>query len=730
MGRYFKYILLITFLAAILVIVFLQFNSNRSINQLIRGNEDLLDELNIKNNLQQLKTDIVTLESKVRGTLIGGVAIDTDHLQKEIRSIQQSLQQLDVLQSDTLITSLIIDLDKAINEKIVFNQAVLGTFSIRGKKAAEKMINTHYGTDLTDSIKTIAVKIDDLHQLAVTDLIKKANNNGRKARALGSILALIAALASIITFGYISYKLREQQYLIAKLNSSEKTAREAVQVKEKFLANMSHEIRTPLNAILGFTNLLQRKEQDNESKEFVQTIQRSGENLLAVINDILDLSKIEAGMMRIESVPFSVRGLVHSIATMFRVKAVEKNLILSTKVDSSIPDTLEGDATRLTQILVNLIDNAIKFTNKGNISVEITNEGISGKEIRTGIIVNDSGIGIEKEKLKNVFGRFQQAEDSITRKYGGTGLGLSIVKDLVLLQQGKIDVNSQPGIGTSFKSVIPYKIADAEINKPIAMWNKQFDQYDVEHICILVVEDNEINQNLINHLFNSWGLKFDISVNGKQAIEMLSGKKYDLVLMDIQMPELDGYSATQEIRNGLKLDTPIIAMTAHAMPGEREKCLSFGMNEYISKPIREEQLYKLISLFLPAKQNNGLNNISGKNNPVESYRYINFQYLNEISNGDKAFEKTVTAQFIEAIPESIMALENAWHNRDIPDLRHQAHNMKTTVSVMGLNESLQPFLDALENENINSESFQKNISPVKRICEISLEEAKQFYNTL
>lgn len=730
MGRYFKYILLITFLAAILVIVFLQFNSNRSINQLIRGNEDLLDELNIKNNLQQLKTDIVTLESKVRGTLIGGVAIDTDHLQKEIRSIQQSLQQLDVLQSDTLITSLIIDLDKAINEKIVFNQAVLGTFSIRGKKAAEKMINTHYGTDLTDSIKTIAVKIDDLHQLAVTDLIKKANNNGRKARALGSILALIAALASIITFGYISYKLREQQYLIAKLNSSEKTAREAVQVKEKFLANMSHEIRTPLNAILGFTNLLQRKEQDNESKEFVQTIQRSGENLLAVINDILDLSKIEAGMMRIESVPFSVRGLVHSIATMFRVKAVEKNLILSTKVDSSIPDTLEGDATRLTQILVNLIDNAIKFTNKGNISVEITNEGISGKEIRTGIIVNDTGIGIEKEKLKNVFGRFQQAEDSITRKYGGTGLGLSIVKDLVLLQQGKIDVNSQPGIGTSFKSVIPYKIADAEINKPIAMWNKQFDQYDVEHICILVVEDNEINQNLINHLFNSWGLKFDISVNGKQAIEMLSGKKYDLVLMDIQMPELDGYSATQEIRNVLKLDTPIIAMTAHAMPGEREKCLSFGMNEYISKPIREEQLYKLISLFLPAKQNNGLNNISGKNNPVESYRYINFQYLNEISNGDKAFEKTVTAQFIEAIPESIMALENAWHNRDIPDLRHQAHNMKTTVSVMGLNESLQPFLDALENENINSESFQKNISPVKRICEISLEEAKQFYNTL
>ena len=381
-------------------------------------------------------------------------------------------------------------------------------------------------------------------------------------------------------------------------------------------------------------------------------------------------------------------------------------------------------------MILNLLTNAIKFTNRGNISVEIKNEGILGKEIRTGIIVSDTGIGIEKEKLKNVFGRFQQAEDYITRKYGGTGLGLSIVKDLVLLQHGQIDLNSKPGIGTSFKIVIPYRIADREIDKPLAIWNKQFDQYDIEHIRILVVEDNEINQNLINHLFNSWGLKFDISVNGKAAIEMLSKKKYDLILMDIQMPELDGYTATQKIRNDLKMDIPIIAMTAHAMPGEREKYLSFGMNEYISKPFREEQLYKLISLFLPAKQNTGQSSMSGKKEQGRAYRYINFQYLRELSNGDEVFEKTITAQFIEAIPGSISALEKAWHNKDIPDLRHQAHNLKTTVSVMGLNEMLQPFLDSLENENINSESFQENISPVKRICEISLEEAKHFYNTL
>src|SRR4030095_1594590 len=349
------------------------------------------------------------------------------------------------------------------------------------------------------------------------------------------------------SFSYVAYKVRQQQHLITRLNISEKKAKVAAQAKENFLANMSHEIRTPLNAILGFTNLLQRRDLDKESKGIILTIQRSGENLLAIINDVLDLSKIEAGMMRIESAPFSIRGLIHSIETMFLLKAAEKQLLLTTSVNSDMPDTLEGDATRLTQILVNLLGNAIKFTSSGNIAVRVEKNGITDNTVNTLIKVSDTGIGIEKEKLNTIFERFQQAEDTVTRRYGGTGLGLSIVQELVLLQHGAITADSRPGTGTTFSITIPYKIS-SEIITPVSKSLPEEIETGFDDVKVLVVEDNEINQSLIRHLFDSWNLAFEIAGNGKEALEKLTYRHYDLVLMDIQMPEMDGYSATQEIR--------------------------------------------------------------------------------------------------------------------------------------------------------------------------------------
>jgi signal transduction histidine kinase/CheY-like chemotaxis protein len=733
MNRYFKYILLVTFLAAVLVIVFLQFNSNRSINQLIGGNEDLLEELTIKNNLQQLQTGIVTLENKVRGTVIGGLAIDSNHLQQETDAIQLSLLQLDTLQSDAMIDPLLTELKRLVNSKIGFNRNVLDMFTLKGKVAAEQLINMPFGKLLTDSIKIKALQIDDLHRVAVTALIREADNNGRKAKTLGSIMALIAAFASVFTFGYVSYKIRQQQELITKLNASEKKVREIALVKENFLANMSHEIRTPMNAILGFTNLLQRKTLDSESKHYVQSIRKSGENLLTIINDILDLSKIEAGMMRIESAPFSIRSLVHSIETMFKTKAGEKQLELTSFIDEHVPDILEGDATRLTQILVNLIGNALKFTNRGSIKIKISNEGNTQNTVNTGITVIDTGIGIEKEKLQYIFERFQQAEDSVTRKYGGTGLGLAIVNDLVLLQHGSIAVESEPGEGTTFRLLIPYKISAEQFDTASSAslsQNLLTDQTNFENVCVLVVEDNEINQSLIQHLFSIWHLEFDLACNGREAIDKLSTKKYSLILMDIQMPEMDGYTAAQEIRNTLKSDIPIIAMTAHALAGEREKCLSYGMNEYISKPIREEQLHQLIARFTQLNRIPVLQKKSSAQYKSGEYQYINLQYMKDVSGGNVEYEKIVTEQFMEAIPEDLLTLENAWQNNDINRLRQVAHDMKTSVSVMGLDEGLHSYLDNLENETLDEESFKENFLPLKLICNVSLAEASQFYLTL
>ena len=405
-------------------------------------------------------------------------------------------------------------LDSLVQIKLKFNKEILDSFYLKGKSAAEKLIATNRGKRLNDSILLLAQNIENTRQQILTKLTISNDNNGQKAQQFNTILFALVLICGAGLFWYIIITIRKQLSLIEQLNISEKKVKESAQVKENFMANMSHEIRTPMNAILGFTNLLQRKNLDEESKEYVQTIQKSGENLLAIINDVLDLSKIEAGMVRIESAPFSVRGLLHSIGVMLKPKADEKQLQLVVDVAEAVPDILDGDATRLTQILVNLVGNALKFTDKGTVSIRITNDGVSGNVINTGITVSDTGIGIEKEKLKHIFDRFQQAEDSVTRKYGGTGLGLSIVKDLVLLQNGTIDVQSEPGKGTSFKLIIPYKISGDKVISNLPGETSLGGQADFENICILVAEDNEINQSLIKHLFKSWNLKYELAKNG------------------------------------------------------------------------------------------------------------------------------------------------------------------------------------------------------------------------
>jgi signal transduction histidine kinase/CheY-like chemotaxis protein len=728
MTRYFKYVLLATFFAAVFLIVFLQFNSNRSINQLITGNENLLNELGLKNNLQQLQTGIVTLENKVRGTVIEGPKIDSNHLQEEIDDIQTLLTGLKQLENDNAITSSISELGRLVNSKIAFNKTVLDSFSEKGKTVAEKLINTQLGKRMTDSIHAICSKIDDIHQAKVTALIKEADNNGNKARILGTIIAIIAAITSFFTFAYVAYKVRQQQFLIRKLNDSEKKVREAAQVKEKFMSNMSHEIRTPMNAILGFTNLLQRESLNTKAQEYVQTIQKSGDNLLTIVNDILDLSKIEAGMLRIETAPFSIRGLLHSVETMFRSKADEKQLKLTAKVGDDMPDTLEGDAVRLTQILVNLVGNAVKFTNAGNVSILVQNNGINKDMIDTGIVVRDTGIGIEREKLSAVFDRFQQAEDSVTRKYGGTGLGLSIVKDLVALQKGTIDAASEPGKGSVFTLNIPYKIASRQTETRKPTGTSASEEPGFPNIHILVAEDNEINQTLLKNLFSYWNLRYELAQNGKEAIEKLEHGKFDLLLMDIQMPEVDGYTATRHIRNVLHSDIPIIAMTAHAMAGEREKCLSYGMNEYISKPIREEQLYKLIAEFSPIDIKKQIRKTDIVSNG--RYEYIDLRYMKEVSMGNTEYEKTVTDLFMKTIPTDLAEIEKAWQNNDIALLKKVAHNMKTSISVMSLNNLLNPYLDVLEYENLTTGLFNDTYSFIKSVCETSVAEASRFYQEL
>ena len=523
-------------------------------------------------------------------------------------------------------------------------------------------------------------------------------------------------------------RLRKQEQLIMQLDISEKKAKEAARIKENFMANMSHEIRTPLNAILGFTNLLKMRAMEHTSQEFVGSIQKAGENLLTIINDILDLSKIEAGMMRVENNPFSVRGLFLSIKTLFSEKIKEKRLEIKYEIDAQVPDTLIGDATRLTQILVNLIGNAIKFTEKGHVFIHIYNKQVNGAHMELGFSISDTGIGIEKNKIPGIFDRFHQAEDSTTRNYGGTGLGLSIVKDLLLLQHGHIEVDSDLGKGTTFRFFIPYLISSEQFTESVLTDDNTLKQYTSGEINLLIVDDNEMNQSLMKHLLNEWNLCYDIAGNGAGALELLKHHKYDMVLMDIQMPGMDGYSATHHMRTVLKLDVPIIAMTAHALAGEREKCLSFGMNEYLSKPISEQQLYTFITRFTGgnAKRIAGLNNEQVN---AEIYSCIDLSYIKEVSKGNVLYEKNVTGQFLEMVPKALMEIDTALLTNDFVTISHVAHNLKTSISIMGMTGQLEDILDNLEYI-YDEDTIREDAESLKVISGIALKEAADFYETL
>lgn len=373
------------------------------------------------------------------------------------------------------------------------------------------------------------------------------------------------------------------------LHKAKVLAEQSVVIKDHFLANMSHEIRTPMNAIIGFTALLENSTLDEEQKQYIDAIKVSGKSLTTIINDILDYSKIEAGKIVFENIPFSVNKIFDTLHVLFQQRAEDKKLDLNFHVAKNIPHLIVGDPTRLNQVLSNLIDNALKFTEKGLVEILALPRDENEETITIEFRVKDSGKGIPANKQAIIFERFTQESAETTRKYGGTGLGLSIVKNLVELQNGNLSLKSEVNIGSVFSFFITYKKNKAsrerhEDDTPIA------DTTERKKLHILYAEDNQLNQMLVLQFSKKFGFDTEIAANGKIAVDKMREKRYDLILMDIQMPEMDGYEATRIIRAKIDSTIPIIALTAHAMSGEKEKCLALGMNGFIIKPFDPKEL--------------------------------------------------------------------------------------------------------------------------------------------
>ena len=363
--------------------------------------------------------------------------------------------------------------------------------------------------------------------------------------------------------------------------------------KDEFLANMSHEIRTPLNAILGFAKLLQEHEFTPEQQQYLDAISISGENLRVIINDILDMSKIEAGKLQISHQQFNFNDLINNLHATYKLRLKDKNIDLIFDIDEAIPNYLTGDAIRINQILINLLENAFKFTHEGSISLIVSVLEQTSGNVKLKFTVTDTGIGIKEEKLKNIFESFSQAHDNNVKNYGGTGLGLTIVKNLVQLMNGTLHVTSKYGSGTSFSFDMELDIP--ETNVEIKDVSQTIQKSSEAHI--LLAEDVKLNQLLAKKIIEGFGYKLTIVGNGQEAIDSIQNNSYDLLLLDLRMPVLDGYETATKIRNELSdslKNIPIIALTAHAMDQEHNKCIEHGINDYVSKPFEPEELHEKI----------------------------------------------------------------------------------------------------------------------------------------
>lgn len=385
-----------------------------------------------------------------------------------------------------------------------------------------------------------------------------------------------------------------------KLTIAMQEAQQAKQLQEQFLANMSHEIRTPMNGIKGMTDLLLDSPLSEKQLEMTGLIKRSVNNLLVIINDILDFSKIKAGKLRIETIDCSIKEVLNNVTSLFAHQLKLKGLPLHIKIDPDIPDHLIGDPYRLNQVLTNLLGNAIKFTNEGHIQVQVAIQEQSADKMIISFTVTDTGIGISPESLSHIFDSFSQAGQDISRRYGGTGLGLTICKQLLQLQGGNITVKSTPGKGSAFHFYLPFGYSNRQAPEPLANQTVQDNSRLLAGKHFLVAEDNEVNQKLIDYVLTNAGGQVIIANNGAEAVHFLQNEPpFDLIIMDLQMPEMDGYDTTRYIRNHLQIQTPIIAMTATAMKDEQWQCFESGMNDYMTKPFEFTELYKRIVRLLP-----------------------------------------------------------------------------------------------------------------------------------
>jgi PAS domain S-box-containing protein len=511
-----------------------------------------------------------------------------------------------------------------------------------------------------------------------------------------------------------------------KAESATRIAEDAVKAKQQFLSNMSHEIRTPMNAIIGFTKVVLKTDLSAKQKEYLSAIKISGDALIVLINDILDLAKVDAGKMTFEQTPFKMASSLSAMLHLFETKIQEKNLELVKEYDKQIPEVLVGDPARLHQIILNLVSNAVKFTTIGKITVRVTLLKEDEETATIEFAVTDTGIGIAENKLQNIFENFEQATSGTSRLYGGTGLGLAIVKQLVEPQGGSISVKSKMDEGSTFSFTLTFQKTKAEAELETEMM--ELDS-EIKNIKVLVVEDIALNQLLMKTLLDDFGFERDIAANGKIAIEKLQTKSYDIILMDLQMPEMNGFEATDYIRNKMNSKIPIIALTADVTTVDLAKCKAVGMNDYIAKPIDEKLLYSKIVGLVKKPILIRYNDLEGSGN-AQSHKSkcTDLTYLNRLTKSDSRLMMEMITLYLKQTPPLISAMKQSLLEKDWRSLHSAAHKIVPSFAVVGINpdfENIAKQIQEYARTQQQTEGILDLVLQIENVCAQACQELEE-----
>ncbi len=613
------------------------------------------------------------------------------------------------------------------------------------------------GTGLHDSIYSvdksrILADMESKYQMSKSDRkIAAQNQQIAQDRLVNySIIGVVVLLCFVALIFYRND--RKLQRINKELAAAKERAEASEHLEHQFLANMSHEIRTPMNAVLGMTTLLLDTSLNQKQRDYLEAIQSSADNLLVVINDILDLSKLQAGKMEFERIPFRLREVTGHALEIMRLKAESKGLTLSEEISESTPDVVIGDPARLSQVLMNLLSNAVKFTERGSVKLVISAVAIGERKMNVRLAVRDTGIGIPREKLKSVFDSFSQADAETSRKYGGTGLGLTISRNFVELQGGHINVTSEVGNGSYFSITIPYDVAaENVIVEPEE--TAHLDAATLRGMRVLLVEDNEYNQIVLGDTLHNMipEVFVEIASNGREAITLLQTFPFDLVLMDVQMPEMDGIEATKYIRAHLprgKREVPVIALTASVIKSELDRAFSAGMNDYVPKPFKQDELFRVIAKYFKGRtkhtppqpsitektttmsnESNGQSNSNalGTTPTASAVPVTDLSSLREITGGNDAQLKKYIRMFLDGVPGQLESVGSAIEQNDFDSARRKVHAMKPHLKFMGMKIAAgsAEAIEQLCADHKNPEQVHEQFAVVRSHCEQAIVELRE-----